>query len=483
MDGATDHRSNSVSQISTSNASPRVTAPNPLTTIFYSTLSYHTTMGVYQELRKMCTYRDGPLTYLNRYYRDRRELVEPWKLPNYLYHKIAKELWRKDYILDFYEGDGVPDKRALLLTHITPFYRDPIKYDPRPGRWSKTENARVLNEFGFSVDIYNILGSEHPPDRLDEYDLIIGSGRDFTEYAQKASDDCLIVLYATGMPQTYVSQAYRDRIDEIEQRTKTDFSPERPSLLTESSLETVADAVIVMGDEYTARLFEQSAPGTPVYSISTTHPQGYETDIESKDYDQARKNFLWFGGTGAVLKGLDRVLDVFDQRNDVNLYVCGPVRNNTSFFELYEDILYENENIHLMGWTDIRSSRFERLADTCGYMIYPSAAEGSSGAVAVCRWRGIVPIVTTEVMADTDGWGVSLSDDSIETIDETVSELAAIDPAKLASMTRTNYDAARQQYAQDRYTERLRTIFTELFDEFDTDYSAPATSSDERVQQ
>lgn len=427
-------------------------------------------MGLYQEIQNILTYREGPLTYLNRYYRDRTELVEPWKFPMYLYHKIAKELWRKDYILDFNGGDRVQDKRALLVTHITPFYRDPLTYDPRPGRWSKTENARVLTEFGFSVDIYNILASDFPPTDLDEYDLIIGSGRMFREYAQAAGGDTVVVFYATGMPQTHVSTAYQKRINEIEDRMGTDFSPERPGLLTESSLEEIVDAIIVMGDEYTADLYEQRVPEKPVYNISTTHPPGYEVDISNKEYTQARKNFLWFGGTGAVLKGLDRVLEVFDQRDDVSLYVCGPVRNNESFFELYEDILYENENIHLMGWTDIRSSRFERLVSKCGYMIYPSAAEGSSGAVAVCRWRGVVPVVTKEVLADTNGWGITMPDDSVATIDQTVTDLAQMDPDELATMTRTNYEVARKQYAHEQYTERLSTIFADLFDQSHIEY-------------
>lgn len=433
-------------------------------------------MKIYQELRNILTYREGPITYLDRYYRDRREFVEPWKFPMYLYHKIAKELWRKDYIHDFYVDNGESNKKALLITHITPFYRDPEKYDPRPGRWSKVENARILNKFGFSVDIYNIIDSGELPENIEKYDLIMGKGPKFERCARRANDDTLIILYATGMPQQQVVDSYKKRIAEIENRKKIEFSPERPNFFNEASGEKLADVIIVMGDGYTARMFEKYVPEKPVYNVSTTHPPGYESDIENKDYNQARTNFLWFGGTGAVLKGLDRVLDVFDQRTDVCLYVCGPIRNNSSFFELYEEIIYENDNIYPMGWTDIRSPRFKKLVTKCGYLIYPSATEGSSGAVAACRWRGVVPIVTKEVIAETDGWGVTISDAKISTINKKVTKLARINPDELASMTHRNYEAAREQYSQEHYTERMNEILDEVVEKFDMYRSSNTTT-------
>jgi glycosyltransferase involved in cell wall biosynthesis len=402
------------------------------------------------------------VTYFNRYYRDRKELVEPWKFPLYVYHKIAKETWRNCYIHDFFDTESELDRRALLITHITPFYRDPERYDPRPGRWSKVENARLLNEFGFSVDVYDIVDTEKYPDDLSKYDLIMGKGLKFEQCAREASDDCLVVLYATGMPQKQVAESYRERIEALEDRKGVDFTAERPALLSEESEEMLADVIISMADNYTADLFREYYPDKPVYNVPMTHPPGFEADLETKMYDEARKNFLWFCGTGAVLKGLDRVLDVFDNREDTQLYVCGPIRNNPDFFELYEEVIYTNDNITPIGWTDIRSPRFTRLADKCGYLLYPSATEGWSGAVAACRWRGVVPILTKEVIAETDDWGVTLSDASISTIADAVETYSQIAPEELESMTRANYDAAREQYSQHRYTQQLTEVFTEI---------------------
>ena len=394
----------------------------------------------------------------------RRELVEPWKLPGYLYHKLAKETWRTSYIHDFYTESNPPLGQALITTPIEPFYRDPTRYDPRPGKWSKIENARSFSRLGFSSDIYDILDSTVGPATYEEYDVLYGDGENFVTYAKNTPEDTLRICYRGGMHWSQRIAAYEKRLDDLAERKGVRIEPSRPAILAENEATELADALLVMGDDHTAATFRDAGVDVPIRTIHTTHPPGYDFDPDQREYEDARTNFLWFGGTGPVLKGLDRVLDVFAGLENVNLYVCGPVENAGAFTELYDTELYHTDNIETVGWVDVRSRTFRRILKRCAYHIYPSGSEGSSGAVANCMWRGLVPIVTQEVFADTGDWGISLADAGLDTIRDAVMDAATRDPTEVRQLARNASETAKHRYDRQRYTNTIDTHLRDLLE-------------------
>lgn len=404
-------------------------------------------------------------------FRGRRELVEPWKLPGYLYHKLAKETWRTNYIHGFYTGTDLPVGRTLITTPIEPFYRDPTRYDPRPGKWSKVENARSFSRQGYESDIYHLLDTTVEPTSYDEYDVLFGDGKNFVTYAEQVPDDTVRICYRGGMHWSQRVAAYERRLDELEARKGVRIEASRPAILAENEATELADVLLVMGDDRTAETFRTAGVDIPIHTIHTTHPPGYEFDPERRDYEDARRNFLWFGGTGPVLKGLDRVLDVFAELEEVTLYVCGPVERAEAFTDLYNEELYHTDNIETVGWVDVRSRTFKRIIEQCAYHIYPSGSEGSSGAVANCMWRSLVPIVTEAVFGETDDWGLSLADDDLETIRETVMTAANRDPDSVRSMAHRAATTAREIYARERYSREIDDIFRTIL----TDADRPIT--------
>ena len=45
---------------------------------------------------------------------------------------------------------------------------------------------------------------------------------------------------------------------------------------------------------------------------------------KNKNFNEARKHFLWFGGGGAILKGLDLVVETFASLPHLQLSIIGP---------------------------------------------------------------------------------------------------------------------------------------------------------------
>ncbi|MHC5721439.1 MAG: glycosyltransferase, partial [Nostoc sp.] len=97
---------------------------------------------------------------------------------------------------------------------------------------------------------------------------------------------------------------------------------------------------------------------------------------DEKDFEAVRKNFLWFGGSALVLKGLDLVLDAFAQMPEYHLTVCGPVSNDQEFEQAFYKELYETPNIHTYGWIDVSSPDFLKVTNNCLGLVYPSVSEG-----------------------------------------------------------------------------------------------------------
>jgi len=419
------------------------------------------------------------VSYLDRL-RARSEFVHPWKPPFYAYHKAARELWRDRYVLDY--GDvSNPVGRALVLEHVRPFYRPPTKYDPRPGRWSKVRNVEILNELGIEVDIYDISTQSVRPDEFDQYDLLFGSGPNFESFTRELPPDATKIYYTGGAHYEQVTQQYTDRLEQLQGRRGVEVDPGRPGLFDpDVSLDSV-DVVLAMGDDLVEGTYTDRSD-VPVYTIRTTHTPHLDFDVDGRDYETSRENFLWFGGRGPIFKGLDLVLEAFEDCPDLDLYVVGPYDHHEDFLDLYGEQLANRENVHPMGYVDLRSPLFRRLVRNCSFLVFPSASEGSSGSVAACMWRGVVPVSPPEVMESTDGWGITLEDDSVDGIRRTVRECASMPPEGVRELSRNVYDEARRRYDREQYSERMLETFLDIFDRFDVPHVPPSERSSPSIE-
>jgi glycosyltransferase involved in cell wall biosynthesis len=181
-----------------------------------------------------------------------------------------------------------------------------------------------------------------------------------------------------------------------------------------------------------------------------------------KNFAEARRRFFWFGGTGAVHKGLDLVLEVFNELPDLQLFIGGAVADEPDFVEAYRQELYNRANIRLAGWINVESTLFADITRNCGYVILPSCSEGQAGSVTVCMHRGLVPIVTREVGVETKDFGITLKDCQPRTISEAVVYAANQSAAALEQHSRMAYDEAKVRYTRAAFSRNFENAMRRL---------------------
>ena len=139
---------------------------------------------------------------------------------------------------------------------------------------------------------------------------------------------------------------------------------------------------------------------------------------QERDFNTAKKNFLFFASGTQVLKGLDLLLDAFSKRTDYNLIICSNVLKEKEFVTFFHNYLFERKNIRTIGFVDINSELFASITKECAFVIHPTCSEGSVGSVIQCMRTGLIPVVTLISGIDIDESGYFIEDIRINKIIE-----------------------------------------------------------------
>jgi len=216
-------------------------------------------------------------------------------------------------------------------------------------------------------------------------------------------------------------------------------------------------------DRFLAESYLAHVGPKPTRNVRLSSFDFLKSSVSQTDFRTARRRFLWFGGSGLVLKGLDRALEAFAAVEDLELYVCGPVEENEAFVDEYHEELYASETVHLEGYVNVRSERFAELTRSCGWVLNPSGSGVAlPGAVITCMHRGVVPIVTTEFEPPPVDWGVVLPDASVETVRETARNVATGPSEACATMARRAHEKAVENYMKATFRSDLEAALREF---------------------
>ena len=342
--------------------------------------------------------------------------------------------------------------RALLAYTVSPFLGD------RPpawhtNQWRSIELVRMLDELGYVVDVMDHNDFRSPIKH--DYDLLIGFGR-AEELAKHLPREVVKIRLATGSEANFHNQRERERIEEVNQRRGCNLEVVRRNP-DQSELIRYFDAIACLGNAVTAATYR------PYFDkeIYCFNNHGYDQWMglpEGKDFEEARRNFLFFGGRGQVLLGLDLLLEVFANRPDLNLFVCGPFEREKEFVKCYRKELFETPNIFPVGWVSVAGEDYLELVKRCSTVIVPICSGASTGGVVVCMGYGLIPVVTREAGIDTDDFGITLPSYKMADIEKAVDWIST-QPADWHEETaRKVLSATRQDFSQAAFSRQFREI-------------------------
>lgn len=352
-------------------------------------------------------------------------------------------------------------KGQVLLSYITkPFALDQNShwFNTHSNMWECTEMARTFLDLGYSVDVIDWDDEDFSPKR--DYSVFIDIHSNMERLAPKLREDCVKILHATGSHWRFQNDAEQARLDAIKRRRGASLAPWRavpPSRAIE-----FADHVTLLGNEVTESTF--AFAGKPMHRLHVSSPVTYPWD-ESKDLEAAKKRFLWFGGSGFALKGLDIALEAFSETPELHLTVCGPVEGEKDFVREYDRELHRTPNITTAGMVGLTSPEFESIRRSTGALVYPSASEGQSTSVVVCMHGGLVPVISRRSGVDVEDFGVLLEECSIEEVKTAARGIAAKPSSEVRSMARSTWEHARADHTRENFSAEYRRAIGDILGE------------------
>jgi len=314
--------------------------------------------------------------------------------------------------------------------------------------------VKVLSELDYAIDIvgyHDLKALQYL--KLKNYDLIFGFGEAFYQ---------LTLLHPQAISILYMTEHHPD-FTRIEEQKRLDYFYERKN----KRAKTVRTGNFYW-DQHMKRKYSHVLTMSEVEPFLDKYekpfplfPSGIENknfEFRPKNHDSSKTNFLWFGSYGAIHKGLDLLLDVFEKRDDIVLHIAG----------FYEDdrkivTLPNKKNIIDYGYIDVHSERFIELMDRCTFSILPSCSEGCSTSITTTMRHGLIPIVMKNAGFDRLGPNaIFLEDFTIDYINRQLTNISNEDSSDLAKSSEIAFYFAQENFSIQAFENRFGAILNEI---------------------
>ncbi|MDQ1273370.1 MAG: hypothetical protein QG591_2000 [Planctomycetota bacterium] len=384
--------------------------------------------------------------------------------------KLIKKIFRKfgieitKYIQNIHESEVItitPKKTCqgyvLIAYIIEPFLLkpgDPVLNTHTNYRES-LQIAKTFLDLGYGVDVISYLNSKFVPKK--KYSFFVAARTNFEKIARLLNEDCVKIVHLDTAHWLFNNFGSCNRSLNLQRRKGFTIRNQR---IVESNLAIeYADYATILGNQFTMSTYQYAQK--PMFCVPVPTCLVYPWP-EHKDYENCRKNFLWFGSGGLVHKGLDLVLDVFAEMPDYHLTICGPIQKEADFVISYHKELYQTTNIHTFGWIDVSSPQFIEIANNCIGIIYPSCSEGQAGSVVTCMQAGLIPIVSYESGVDVNDFGVILKECSLDEIRSSIQMISSFSAQKLEAMSRNVWEYARAHHTREKFAEEFKNSIVHI---------------------
>ncbi|MDD2899711.1 MAG: glycosyltransferase [Desulfuromonadaceae bacterium] len=373
----------------------------------------------------------------------------------YKFQRICQRYLPQRALGIYPEGKGEPRGKALVSYLPLPLIGDPACFRGHSNVWESSEIVRIFNRLGYSVDLIAWDDTSFVP--TVPYDVVFDIHRNLVRCS---SERTKAIFHVTGSNPEFSNQAESARLNDLKKRRGVEIGTRRAVEAGDQKLFAEgmarADLITLIGNDVTEATF----PGDirqkmrQVVATGTLLPEV----LESTRLTHRPVEFLWFNGGGAVLKGLDLVLEIFARNPELTLHVVGPYLKERDFVAAYRTELFETSNIRSHGFLFPADRRFVDIASRTRAFISPSASEGISTAAITCMQAGLVPIISKNCGISLSGdAGILLEDCTVATIERAVQLIAAED-GDAWSLRAEN----ARRYARESYS---RTVFSQVMEE------------------
>ena len=353
------------------------------------------------------------------------------------------------------------ESNALVSYLKDPFIRG-IKYTHSAYQECYTA-AEVLHELGYKVDVAQYLDDTSLID-YSKYKVIYGFGIPFEKVFYLPNLEHIVkILYSPGCNLFFSNKVSGLRV--------ASFFKNKGKIISDSSRVLkhfwtfqyiLSDYIVALGNEFVVNTFLEINPNLICKSIEAFYFDVYDIDLNTKDFVNSRKHFLWFGSSGLLHKGLDLVIDIFAKRDDIILHICGASKSEIGFWEFYQPIIDRCHNIIEHGFIDINSDQFKNLMNICAFCIFPSVSEGGSPALLnIMANGGLIPITSVECGIDLNDLGFIFSEFDEAAINTKIDNALSMDIGTTKEKAKFVKNVIRTKYTYANYKANLTIHISE----------------------
>lgn len=360
---------------------------------------------------------------------------------------ILKKTNNKEYIYS-----NVDNNRWAYISYITdPLFRsnDEVYMSGHQNRQETLIIVEIFKELGYNFVVNNHRSKKN---YNISFDLIFGLEPSFESIAS-LNPNANKIYYATGAYWKHQNKMIVQRTDDINKKKKSNI-PYYRTIKGHNSSE-IADLIIQIGSKYTIETYPEYIK-EKILPIHQTSNEVINFDFTKKLNNTNNKNYIWFGSSGSVLKGLDLVLDCFFQQKDYELYIVGAI--DSEFHLAYDSIINESPNIHSYGFLNVNSQEFLDIIYKCNFLIFPSVSEGGCpGSVINLMKLGIIPIVSKYAAPEEiDELGYLLNDFSVESIKQSINWTEKLSNEEIINLSIKNREYILSNYNASNFKSELK---------------------------
>lgn len=366
--------------------------------------------------------------------------------------RFRKTIFIKNYFKTKFQ------KNALLVYIIDPFLGN--HYYCHSNATESYTAAQILSELGYNVDILDWTKTK-PKEFYSKYDVVYGLVENEALFS-----GAKVINYFAGTPHKDLNKSSILRAYEFYKKTGLD--PTKSLWLHENFRLAFSHANIFLGNEVVADSFKIDGIEQRLFPIDGFYFDVYDINLDEKDFTQAKNHFLWWGSTAAIHKGLDRVLDVFKQRKDLTLHICG-FKNEleTEFLKYYKkELNNEIPNIINHGFVDIKGDLFKEIMNTCAAVVSPSISEGGAiGIINVIANGGLIPIISKSSGLNVGQYGFMFEKLDAVTVNSMIDKFLNLNPNYIKKLSQQVKTETREKYSFENYKNNLTKILKEILED------------------
>lgn len=326
--------------------------------------------------------------------------------------------------------------------------------DPHSSNWVSSEIARLFAERGYDIDVIDCYDNNFIPRK--KYAVCVDMQYNLERLSTYLPKDCIKIMHLIGSYPEFQNNAERARIHALEKRRGVVLAPTRTVPTTSNP--RIADFLEGYGNETVHGTYARF--GKKVIPIPVPIMEVYDFPND-KNFEEAKKHFLWFGGGGAILKGLDLVLETFALLPHLHLTIIGPGFGK-EFDELYAKELsmpnitrYGRPKLNRKdGESMIGDISVREILDQCGAILGMSASEGGGGATVQAMQGGVFPIVTPNTGINENAPSFVIENPTIENIKKAVEDFSNLPTETVAKLSKAAHVFATEHHTKEAFTKK-----------------------------